>query len=153
MNKENNCQCVVCNVEAALLDSFSTQTTRDHFKALARNYPVFSHFQSPLDAVAKLHEQGESVNHDAGNQTINDTHWPAYRKENSTLVDLRILDPNDRSPKPLLIFQPEALRKTGIPEPIIEAAARSNPPGLVLFEDVPQLKGCDDQPTSLESTR
>jgi hypothetical protein len=70
MNKENNCPCVVCNVEAALLDSFSTQTARNHFKALACNYPVFSHFQSPLDAVAKLHEQGEAVNHDAGNQIL-----------------------------------------------------------------------------------
>jgi hypothetical protein len=58
MNKENNCQCVVCNVEAALLDSFRTQTTRKHFKALATNYPVFSQFHSPLAAVAKLHEQG-----------------------------------------------------------------------------------------------
>jgi DNA-directed RNA polymerase specialized sigma24 family protein len=70
MNKENNCPCVVCNVEAALLDSFSTQTTRNQFKALASNYPVFSHFQSPLDAVAKLHEQGEAVNHDAGNRIL-----------------------------------------------------------------------------------
>src|SRR5438445_13792866 len=70
MNKQNNCPCVVCNVEAALLDSFSTQTARNHFKALASNYPVFSHFQSPLDAVAKLHEQGEAVNHDAGNQIL-----------------------------------------------------------------------------------
>ncbi len=70
MNKENNCPCVVCNVEAALLDSFSTQTARNHFKALASNYPVLSHFQSPLEAVAKLHEQGEAVNHDAGNQIL-----------------------------------------------------------------------------------
>ena len=41
--------------------------------------------------------------------TINNTHWPAYRKEHGTLVDLRILDPNDRSPKPRLIFRPDAL--------------------------------------------
>jgi DNA-directed RNA polymerase specialized sigma24 family protein len=70
MNKENNCQCVVCNVEEALLDSFSTQRARNHFKALASNYPVFNHFRSPLDAVAKLHEQGEAVNHHAGNQIL-----------------------------------------------------------------------------------
>lgn len=70
MNKENNCPCVVCNVEAALLDALSTKTARNHFKALASNYPVFSHFQTPLDAVAKLHEQGETVNHDAGNQIL-----------------------------------------------------------------------------------
>ena len=85
--------------------------------------------------------------------TINNTHWPAYRKENGTLVDLRILDPEDRSPKPRLVFRPDALRKSGIPEGLIEAATRSDPPGLILFEDVPQFKGCNDQPTSVESTR
>ena len=85
--------------------------------------------------------------------TINDTHWPAYRKEYGTLVDLRLFDPHDRSPKPRLIFRPNALRKSRIPEAIIEAAARSNPPGLILFEDLPQFKGCDDQPTSHKSTR
>jgi len=85
--------------------------------------------------------------------TINNTHWPAYRKENGTLVDLRILDPNDRSPKPPLVFRPDVLRESGIPEALIEAAARSNPQGLILFEDLPQFKGCDEQPTSLESTR
>lgn len=79
--------------------------------------------------------------------TINNTHWSAYRKENGTLVDLRIFDPNACSPKPRLIFRPEALRESGIPEAIIEAAARSNPPGPVLFEDVPQFKECD-QPTA-----
>jgi len=31
--------------------------------------------------------------------TINNTHWPAYRKENGTLVDMRLFDPNDRSPR------------------------------------------------------
>lgn len=85
--------------------------------------------------------------------TINNTHWPAYRKENGTLVDLRLFDPNDRSPKPRLIFRPDALRESGIPEAIIEAAARSNPPGLILFEDLPQSEGCARPPTSHESTR
>ncbi len=85
--------------------------------------------------------------------TINNTYWPAYRKENGTLVDLRVFDPSDRSPKPRLIFRPDALRETGIPEALIEAAARSNPPGLVLFEDVPHFKGCDNQPTAHEPTR
>jgi hypothetical protein len=85
--------------------------------------------------------------------TINNTHWPAYRKENGTLVDLRILDPEDRSPKPQLVFRPDALRKSGIPEALIEAAAQSNPQGLILFEDLPQFKGCDDEPTANESTR
>ena len=80
--------------------------------------------------------------------TINNTHWPAYQKENGTLVDMRILDPEDRSPKPRLIFQPDLLREAGIPEALIEAAAQSNPTGLILLQDVPQFKGCDDQPTS-----
>jgi hypothetical protein len=84
--------------------------------------------------------------------TINNTHWPAYRKDNGTLVDLRILDPQDRSPKPKLVFRPDALRESGIPEALIEAAVQSNPQGLILFEDLPQFKGCDDQSTSLEPT-
>jgi hypothetical protein len=102
----------------------------------------------------RLNLQRMEVNqmHDAV-VTINDTSWPAYRKENGMLVDLRILHPEDRSPKPQLIFRPDALRKTGIPEALIEAAAQSNPPGLILFEDLPQFKGCDDPPTSLESSR
>lgn len=85
--------------------------------------------------------------------TINNTHWPAYRKESGTLVDMRLFDPQDHSPKPRLVFRPDALRESGIPEAIIEAAAQSNPQGLILFEDLPQFKGCDDQPTPLESTR
>jgi len=85
--------------------------------------------------------------------TINNTHWPAYRKENGTLVDMRILDPKDRSSKPQLVFRPDVLRESGIPEAIIEAAAQSKPQGLILFEDLPQFKGCDNQPTSVESTR
>ena len=85
--------------------------------------------------------------------TINNTHWPAYRKENGTLVDLRILDPEDRSRKPRLIFRPDALRESGIPEALIEAAAQSHPQGLILFEDLRQFKGCDHQPTANESTR
>ncbi len=103
---------------------------------------------------ARLNLQRMGVNelHDSV-VTINNTHWPAYRKKNGTLVDLRLFDPNDRSSSPRLIFRPDALRESGIPEALIEAAAQSDPPGLVLFEDVPQFKGCDDQPTSPESTR
>jgi hypothetical protein len=48
--------------------------------------------------------------------TINNTHWPAYRKASGTLVDLRLFDPTDRSPKPRLIFRPEKLLELGIPE-------------------------------------
>jgi len=47
--------------------------------------------------------------------TINKTHWPAYRQESGTLVDMRLFDPNDRNPKPRLIFRPDALRESGIP--------------------------------------
>src|SRR5207302_1712426 len=84
--------------------------------------------------------------------TINDTHWPAYRKLNGTLVDLRLFDPTDRSPKLRLIFRPEKLRELGIPDRLIEAAARSEPQGLILFEDLPQSDDCAHQPTSQEST-
>jgi DNA-directed RNA polymerase specialized sigma24 family protein len=63
MNKENNCSCVVCKVEHELLDSLSTQTARNHFLALARNYPVLSHFQSPIDVLVRLHDHSEAANH------------------------------------------------------------------------------------------
>ena len=69
--------------------------------------------------------------------TINDTHWPAYRKSNGTVVDLRLFDPADRGPKPRLTFRPNALRRLGIPEKLIEAAAKSEPQGLILFENLP----------------
>jgi hypothetical protein len=68
--------------------------------------------------------------------TINNTSWPAYRKRNGTLVDLRILDPDDRSPKPQLVFRAEKLRDLGIPDALIEAAANSEPQGFILFEDL-----------------
>jgi hypothetical protein len=117
-------------------------------------------FRCPAEAVLhllrriRLDLQRIEVNHMHDSVvTINNTHWPAYRRANGALVDLRILDPNDRSPKPRLVFRPDALRESGIPEALIEAATRSNPQGLVLFEDLPQFKGCDDQPTANESTR
>jgi hypothetical protein len=68
--------------------------------------------------------------------TINDTNWPAYRKAKGTLVDLRLFDPTDCSPKPRLIFRPEKLRELGIPAELIEAAAQSEPQGLLPFEDL-----------------
>jgi hypothetical protein len=113
-------------------------------------------FRCPAEAVlrrTRLHLQRMEVNLHDSVVTINNTHWPAHRKENGTLVDLRILDPEDRSPKPRLVFRPDALREAGMPEALIEAAARSNPPGLILFEDLPQFKGCNNQPTSEEPTR
>jgi hypothetical protein len=69
MLKENNCCCVVCQVERNLLNSLSTQIARTQFQALARNYPILNHFDSPADVIAQLHEHErvELVNHKAWN--------------------------------------------------------------------------------------
>ena len=69
--------------------------------------------------------------------TINNKHWPAYRKPGATLVDLRMFDPDDRSANPRLVFRPEKLRELGIPDALIEAAAKSEPRGFLLFDDLP----------------
>lgn len=61
---------MVCNVEVVLLDSFSTQTNRSHFKALASHYPVLHHLESPLEVIARLRRQGELVSQDVGNQIL-----------------------------------------------------------------------------------
>jgi len=70
MNKENSCQCVVCQVEESLLNSLSAQTARTHFQALATNYPVLNHFSSPTDLVEYLHQQGDAANHNAGSEIL-----------------------------------------------------------------------------------
>ncbi|SRR5579884_3968715 len=84
--------------------------------------------------------------------TINNTHWPAYRKPGAILVDLRMFDPDDHSLKPRLVFRPEKLRELGIPEALIEAAAKSDPPGFLLFDDLPDqtqpATGHANQPTT-----
>jgi len=69
MLKENNCCCAVCQVERRLLNSLSTQTARTHFQALARNYPILNHFDSPSKVIAQLHEHEgvELVNRKAWN--------------------------------------------------------------------------------------
>src|SRR5579883_639233 len=69
MPKENNCGCVVCQVERSLLNSLSTQRARTHFQALAFNHPALNHFDSPADVIAQLHEHErvETVNHKAWN--------------------------------------------------------------------------------------
>ena len=89
--------------------------------------------------------------------TINNTHWPAYRKSKGTLIDLRLFDPTDRTPKPRLVFRPDALYELGIPEKLVEAAAESDPQGFILFEDLqdqtPQFEGCTNQLTSEQSTK
>ena len=69
--------------------------------------------------------------------TINNSHWPAYRKPGATLVDLRMLDPTDRSTNPPLVFWREKLRELGIPDALIEAAAKSDPQEFLLFDDLP----------------
>ena len=65
---------------------------------------------------------------------------------------MRLFDPTDRSPKLRRIFRPDALRELGIPDRLIEAAAQSEPQGLILFEDLsdqtPQVEGCTDLSTS-----
>lgn len=78
---------------------------------------------------------------------INNTHWPAYRKPGGTLVDLRLCDPTDHDPNQRLIFRPDALRELGIPPRLIEAAAQSEPQGLILLNDADAIFSgpCDDQ--------
>ena len=68
---------------------------------------------------------------------INNTHWPAYRKPGATLVDLRVFDPDDRIPNPQPVSRPDMLRELGIPDALIEAAAKSDPQGFLLFDDLP----------------
>jgi len=83
---------------------------------------------------------------------INKTHWPACRKPGATLVDLRMLDPDDRSAKPRLVFRYEKLPELGIPDALIEAAAKSDPQGFLLFDDLPDQTqpptGLTDQTTT-----
>src|SRR5260370_940256 len=69
MNKENNCCCVVCQVERNLLNSLSTQTAKLPFQVLARNSPIRTHSDSPADVIAQLdeHERVALVNHKAWN--------------------------------------------------------------------------------------
>ena len=80
--------------------------------------------------------------------TINNTHWPAYRKSGATLVDLRMLDPAGRSTNPPLVFRPEKLRELGIPDALIEAAAKSDPQRFLLFDDLPN----QTEPATEQST-
>ena len=69
MSKENNCRCVVCDIERNLLNSLNSQTARTHFQALASNHAVLKHFDSSVDVIAQLHEHErvELVNHKAWN--------------------------------------------------------------------------------------
>jgi hypothetical protein len=107
---------------------------------------------------ARVQQQKTEMNHMHDSVVaINNTHWPAYRKENGTLVDLRLFDPNDRSPKPRLVFCPEKLSELGIPAAFIEAAAQSDPQGLILFQDVPDRarraeEDTEDQATTSEQS-
>ena len=71
------------------------------------------------------------------------------------MVDLRMLDPDDHSANPRLIFRPEKLREVGIPDALIEAAAKSDPQGFLLFDGLPNqmepATGHANQPTIDES--
>lgn len=69
MSKENNCRCVVCDIERNLLNSLNSQIARTHFQVLASNHAVLQHFDSPVDVIAQLHEHErvELVNHKAWN--------------------------------------------------------------------------------------
>jgi hypothetical protein len=84
--------------------------------------------------------------------TINNTHWPAYRKPPVTLVDLLMFDSDDHSPNPRLVFRPEKLRELGIPDALIEAAAKSDPQGFLVFDYLPdqtkQVNGHANQATT-----
>ena len=84
--------------------------------------------------------------------TINDTHWPAYRKPGATLVDLRMLDPADRSSEPRLVFRPEKLRELGIPDALIDAAGKSDPQGFLLFDDLSDQKQSANAPADQSTT-
>ena len=70
MFRENNCCCVVCQVERSLLNSLSTQASRTQFQAVARTYPILNHFDSPADVIAQLHGQAEPANHEAWNEIL-----------------------------------------------------------------------------------
>src|SRR6266700_1395897 len=85
MYKENNCECVVCKAEERLLKTLNTQTARNHFRALASNYPVSNQLDSPLEAVARLHGQGGRLNHDSGNQIL---HALIHAVSDRTIEDL-----------------------------------------------------------------
>ena len=72
MPKENNCQCLICQVEQNLLDFLSTQIARTHFRGLANKYPILSHFDSPAALIAQLHEHKDVgvANHIACNAIL-----------------------------------------------------------------------------------
>ena len=102
----------------------------------------------------QIHKREVNQMHDSV-VTINNTNWPAHRKKNGTLVDLRVLDPTDRGPEPRLTFRPDKLRELRIPAALIDAAAKSDPQGLLRFEDLPDqapsAKGSRDQATTEQS--
>jgi DNA-directed RNA polymerase specialized sigma24 family protein len=141
MKKENNCKCVVCQIEQSLLKSLSTQTSRTHFQTLASNYPVLNHFDSPADVIVKLHEheQVEVKNHNAwdgilhavvnaiadrtteevGQQLLLVAFTPAIHKTyNEVCQQFPTLTPEDVAQQALLCFleaakSPAMLRQNG----------------------------------------
>src|SRR2546429_3393306 len=84
-----------------------------------------------LYMLLRFQEAAVQKNYETGNQAV------SMRWRFLTIRDLRMFDPNDRSPKPRLVFRPEKLRELGIPDALIEAAAKSEPRGFLLFDDLP----------------
>jgi hypothetical protein len=69
--------------------------------------------------------------------TINGTHWPAWVYDDAhVIVDLRLFkrtEPGAAVACQEKAFRPDELRKAGIPEDVIEAAAKGEPCGWCLM--------------------
>ena len=63
-----------------------------------------------------------------------------------------MFDPNDRSAKPGLVFRSNKLRALGMPDALIEAAAKSDPQGFLLFDDLPNQTEPANAPTDQTPT-
>jgi len=67
----------------------------------------------------------------------NGHYFPAWSREDGTLVDLRLFGKGQTDAYGFLggelEFQPSKLRELGIPEEILAAAGESKPPGFVLL--------------------
>ena len=60
--------------------------------------------------------------------TINGRHWPAWRRPEGLLVDLRLFGPDGREG-----YDPGRLRAAGVHEDLVRAAGESKPEGFVLL--------------------
>jgi len=55
--------------------------------------------------------------------------FPAYRRSDGLLIDLRLFEPDGIA----LSYQPDKLRSAGVSEQHVAAAQESNPKGFVLI--------------------